>query len=230
MADGTTKTIKNVKVGDSVLATDPETGRTEAALVAALHRNLDTNLTDVTITVPDGATTVLHTTAEHAFWSVTRSEWVASSRLVPGERLLTSTGSSVRVDAVRSFNHAATMYNLTIDDVHTYYVISGTTPVLVHNDDGGPSSSRVPDMTGMTQAQADELLSRNGFTLTSISEGGYATYKAPDGSKVTIRLSDGRVTRTATVDPGPNQRNWTQRYGPDGQPTKSHDTGENLAC
>ncbi|MEN3614291.1 hypothetical protein AAH979_32675 [Plantactinospora sp. ZYX-F-223] len=28
-------------------------------------------------------------------------------------------------------------YNLTVDDIHTYYVLAGTTPVLVHNC-GGP--------------------------------------------------------------------------------------------
>ena len=29
------------------------------------------------------------------------------------------------------------MYDLTVDDIHTYYVMAGTTPVLVHNC-GGP--------------------------------------------------------------------------------------------
>jgi hypothetical protein len=28
------------------------------------------------------------------------------------------------------------MYNLTINHIHTYYVIAGNTPVLVHNDGG----------------------------------------------------------------------------------------------
>ena len=28
------------------------------------------------------------------------------------------------------------MLNLTVSDIHTYYVLSGKTPVLVHNDDG----------------------------------------------------------------------------------------------
>ena len=37
------------------------------------------------------------------------------------------------------------MYDLTVDDIHTYYVIAGTTPVLVHNTNascpihGGPT-------------------------------------------------------------------------------------------
>jgi RHS repeat-associated protein len=94
---------------------------------------------------------------------------------------------------------------------------------------GNPTSAQVPDLTGMTQTQADALLSQQGFQLTAISSD-YATYRGTDRSTVTIRLSDGRVTRTADVDAGPNAKNWAQRFGPDGNETDSHNTGENLSC
>jgi hypothetical protein len=136
MADGTTKPIKDVKAGDVVLATDPETGRTEARPVTTLHRNLDHYLTDITIAAADGTTTVLHTTAEHPFWNATQQEWTTASRLSPGELLHTSTGGPARVTAVRTLVRAAAMYNLTIHDIHTYYVIGGNTHVLVHNENG----------------------------------------------------------------------------------------------
>jgi hypothetical protein len=32
------------------------------------------------------------------------------------------------------------MLNLTVADIHTYYVLAGNTPVLVHNDGCGPAS------------------------------------------------------------------------------------------
>ena len=32
------------------------------------------------------------------------------------------------------------MHNLTVDNLHTYYVLAGTTPVLVHNEGGVPVS------------------------------------------------------------------------------------------
>ncbi|MFJ8583011.1 hypothetical protein [Micromonospora sp. NPDC093277] len=35
--------------------------------------------------------------------------------------------------AVTSYTGAKVMHDLTIDDIHTYYVLAGTTPVLVHN-------------------------------------------------------------------------------------------------
>jgi Pretoxin HINT domain len=51
MADGTTKKIKDVKVGDKVLATDPESGKTSARTVTALHVYQDTELTDLSVAV-----------------------------------------------------------------------------------------------------------------------------------------------------------------------------------
>jgi hypothetical protein len=133
--------------------------------------------------------------------------------------------------------HDGWMWDLTVpgNNDHDFYVIAGSsiagdlTPILVHND--GPASSQVPDLTGMSQAEADQILGESGFSLHSISESGaYATYQAGDGSRVTIRLSDGRVTRTSTIDMGPNVKNRTQRWDQNGNPTDSHDTGENLSC
>jgi len=54
MADGTEKPIADVKVGDKVLATDPETGRTEARPVTALIRHTGRH-TMVDITLADGS-------------------------------------------------------------------------------------------------------------------------------------------------------------------------------
>jgi hypothetical protein len=50
MANGTTKPIKDVAIGDDVVATDPITGKTYTEHVTALHNNIDTDLTDVTVT------------------------------------------------------------------------------------------------------------------------------------------------------------------------------------
>lgn len=38
--------------------------------------------------------------------------------------------------------HPDTAYNLTVNDLHTYYVLAGTTPVLVHNDGEIPGNTR----------------------------------------------------------------------------------------
>ena len=82
---------------------------------------------------------------------------------------------------------------------------------------------------------AFDLLEENGFAAASWSgglggNGGYVTFKGPDGSKITIRDTDGRVTRTSSIDRGPNTKNGVQRWDDNGEPTDSHDHGENVNC
>ncbi len=40
-------------------------------------------------------------------------------------------------DIEYGFSFGAAAYDLTVDGLHTYYVLAGNTPVLVHNDGGG---------------------------------------------------------------------------------------------
>jgi hypothetical protein len=42
------------------------------------------------------------------------------------------------VEKVRRYADEARTYNLTITDLHTYYVLAGETPVLVHNSNCSP--------------------------------------------------------------------------------------------
>ena len=50
--------------------------------------------------------------------------------------LQTSAGTWVQITAIREWNATYTVHNLTIDDIHTYHVLAGDTPVLVHNAGG----------------------------------------------------------------------------------------------
>jgi hypothetical protein len=59
--------------------------------------------------------------------------WVETADLMGGERLHELDGSIVTVAGVVSFDGLQTMYDLTVDGVHTYYVEAGDQPVLVHN-------------------------------------------------------------------------------------------------
>jgi len=136
MADGTVRPIKDVNVGDKVKSTDPKTGKTTAKPVTMLHRNNDTDLTDVTVKTPSGVSTV-HTTAHHPFWDGTDRTWVDAAKLKAGHRLRTATGLALAVVlAVTPVHGKQLMDDLTVADNHTYYVIAGDTPVLVHNCGG----------------------------------------------------------------------------------------------
>jgi RHS repeat-associated protein len=133
MADGTSKPISDVKIGDQVVATDPGLALTKTEPVTALHLNQDTDLADVTIQPAGGGITVIHTTQHHPFWDQTRHAWTDAAKLRPGDQLLTTNAQKTTVAAVRTFTRLHPMYNLTINHLHTYYVIAGNTPVLVHN-------------------------------------------------------------------------------------------------
>ncbi|MGI5525835.1 polymorphic toxin-type HINT domain-containing protein [Micromonospora sp. CA-259024] len=133
LANGTTRAIGDVKIGDEVLAFDPETGETDTEQVEQLHLNQDIDLANVTVQAANEHHTVLETTQNHPFWSVDRSDWVEAKDLRPGEGLLSDDSAPIRVVEVHNYLGSRTMRDLTVTDIHTYYVVAGDTPVLVHN-------------------------------------------------------------------------------------------------
>ncbi|MFI5936340.1 LamG-like jellyroll fold domain-containing protein [Actinoplanes sp. NPDC051494] len=140
MADGTTKPIKDVKIGDRVRATDPASGLTGSRLVTAAHVNHDRDLTDLTVKTRRGGKAVLHTTRHHKLWNSTTGTWVSASDLASGNTLHSGILRTT-VSEVRDFRGAQDMHDLTVAELHTYYVLAGSSPVLVHNcglDNAGP--------------------------------------------------------------------------------------------
>jgi hypothetical protein len=137
MADGSRKAIRDVKDGDKVLATDPETGRTEAkAVVALIVGEGSKNLVDITVDT-DGAagdaTGTIVATDLHPFWVDDRGEWVNANQLTPGAMMLTPQGTRVSVVKTHRYSAVQRVHNLTVEGIHTYYVLTGATAVLVHN-------------------------------------------------------------------------------------------------
>jgi hypothetical protein len=132
LAGGATKPIRNVRVGDLVVATDPRTGRTAAEPVTELHRNVDREFADVTVAEADGGRATIRTTRHHPIWNATTSRWTDAGDLERGDVLRTR-GGSATVTGVHRYTGAKVMHNLTVADLHTYYVLAGRTPVLVHN-------------------------------------------------------------------------------------------------
>ncbi|MEV6740850.1 ricin-type beta-trefoil lectin domain protein [Streptomyces sp. NPDC051104] len=133
MKGGGTKPIGKIKDGDKVEAADPVTGKYDGPhTVTATLAHRDDDLVDVIVRV-DGRTATLHSTSAHPFWDQTAHAWVPAGKLAAHDALVTKDGHTVRIVAVRATRGTATRYNLTVADVHTYYVIAGHTPILVHN-------------------------------------------------------------------------------------------------
>jgi RHS repeat-associated protein len=136
LADGTRMPIEQTQAGDTVLATDPVSGQTEARQVTrTIRTDDDKSFVDVTVRDGTGQHTIT-TTEHHPFWSVSQGRWIDAGELRSGELLRTSAGTYVQVGAVRRYQAEQITYDLTVDTTHTYYAVAGSTPVLVHNNNG----------------------------------------------------------------------------------------------
>ncbi|HEX6684667.1 MAG TPA: polymorphic toxin-type HINT domain-containing protein [Candidatus Limnocylindrales bacterium] len=134
LADGKSKPIEEVEPGDTVRATDPASGKGEDRQVThTIRTEHDKKYVDLTIRDEKGGDQTLTATDNHPFWSETRQDWVHAGKLHKGELLRTSAGTYVQVGAVRHYHAQQPTYDLTVDGVHTYFVLAGDTSVLVHN-------------------------------------------------------------------------------------------------
>lgn len=128
MADGTTKAISKVKVGDYVLAEDPETGERGSRKVTHLWEHQDV-VVDLEI---DGD--LVTTTEDHPFWNATDREWQEAQNLDVGDLVRTVDGELIPVGGLKLRSaRTTTAFNLTVDGIHTYFVAVGEDEVLVHN-------------------------------------------------------------------------------------------------
>ncbi|MGW0086119.1 ricin-type beta-trefoil lectin domain protein [Streptomyces sp. NPDC003393] len=140
MADGTTKPIEDVRNGDKVVATDPETGETAVETVTAEIKGEGVKHLVKVIIDTDGdkgtKTATVTATDGHPIWIQSLHAWVKATDLRSGEWLRTSAGTYVQITAIERWAaQKATVRNLTVSDLHTYYVLAGPAPVLVHNCD-----------------------------------------------------------------------------------------------
>ncbi|MEV7623793.1 polymorphic toxin-type HINT domain-containing protein [Actinoplanes sp. NPDC089786] len=159
LADGEAKPITEVEAGDTVKATDPTTGRTEDRMVTdVIVGEGSKNLVDVTVEVDaaEGSSTAELTATEgHPFWVESVGRWVNAADLQSGYRFETADHRSAEVVSTRSRTQYERVYNLTVDGLHTYYVLAGTEPVLVHNCGGGTNANGQACSCSSRQPRAD---------------------------------------------------------------------------
>ena len=168
MADGSTKRIEDVKTGDKVKATDPKTGETRVETVTAeiTGKGLK-NLVRITIDL-DGKhgskSAKITATDGHPFWVPALKEWIRATDLRAGQTLRTSAGTYVQLSAIERWTaRKAAVHNLTVSDLHTYYVLAGAAPVLVHNCGSGDSPA--PSMANKPYGPMPQA-GRRGSTAT----------------------------------------------------------------
>ncbi|MEV6393730.1 polymorphic toxin-type HINT domain-containing protein [Streptomyces sp. NPDC051907] len=150
LADGSAKDIEDIKEGDKVVATDPDTGEAKSKeVIDTILTEDDKDFTELTVE-SGGKQAAIIATDTHPFWSVDQKKWINAGDIQPGTKLLTSSKRTVEVAATRHFKKQQRTHDLTVSDIHTYYVLAGQTPVLVHNCGGldDAAHARIQDTYG----------------------------------------------------------------------------------
>ncbi|QTI88212.1 polymorphic toxin-type HINT domain-containing protein [Streptomyces sp. AgN23] len=188
LADGSTKPIEDIKTGDKVKVTDPDTGKTTTRKVAGtIVTEDDKNFVDLTVANSAGEPSAgLIATTTHPFWVQSQHAWVKADDLRPGMTLRTPDGRTVTVKHARHFTQRLRTHDLTVSGIHTYYVLAGTTPVLVHNCGNAATHD------------AGNVVDDNVY-FHYTSEGGHSGILADDGSLRIGANSAGKVHVTQEI-------------------------------
>lgn len=194
MANGSTRSIENVGAGDLVATTNPVTGETSARRVTQqIITQGDKQFNELELRTGRGLEK-LTATHEHPFWSPSEHRWIEARGLRQGMTLLARDGSTIPLQGNRSFERNARTYNLTVEGVHTYYVLAGATPVLVHNSGCGGIALGLQDVDGDDMALDIFGMERGALTHKEW-EGSGSWYSQVDGF-----LSDGKTGIHVNLD------------------------------
>jgi Protein of unknown function (DUF1557). len=141
---------------------------------------------DLQPSLAQAGTTTAHltTTFHHPFYDKTQSAFVDAKDLKQGDILQTPTGTA-EVAGIRLYHADTTTYDLTIGDLHTYYVLAGATPVLVHNCDeaGLAAAERAGDHFDYPGGATGALRSdEGGWFPDPLSSGGRNIHPSVNGN------------------------------------------------
>ncbi|MEW2116097.1 RHS repeat-associated core domain-containing protein [Streptomyces sp. NPDC005474] len=155
LADGSTKPIEKVALGDKVVTTAPKTGKTTVREVAGtIVTEDDKSFADLTVKTASGKRQALVATTTHPFWVGSERAWIKAGDLKSSMKLRTPSGDTVEITDNRHFDKRQRTHDLTVTGIHTYYVLAGATPVLVHNCNvNGEAEVRIPEWATDDEAQ-----------------------------------------------------------------------------
>ncbi|MCA2213285.1 polymorphic toxin-type HINT domain-containing protein [Jidongwangia harbinensis] len=230
LADGSTKPIEKVKPGDTVKASNAETGVTKPQQVTAtITGKGGKQLVELTLvgagSKADGATAKITATAGHKVYSTTKG-WTPAAEIKVGDTLRDTKGRPVTVARTTDYSKAMTVYNLTVNDTHTYYVSAGDESVLVHNCGGavrGHKATCACASGGTPVGPINGHLAGGTHPVTGVpfdSHGfpDFSAWRDPSVPDVTITLTGNRkkdfrlADKAAGISPAYRRGKWTWHH------------------
>ncbi|MFB7557291.1 Hint domain-containing protein [Streptomyces brevispora] len=155
LADGRTVSIEAVRAGNLVEATDPDSGLTRARRVErSITTHDDKDFTRLVFRT-SGGPAVITATDTHPFWVTGERRWADAGDISPGMDLRTPDGSVLTVAGVSRYTQRQTTHDLTVNGIHTYYVLAGGVPLLVHNNSWCTDEDRFEDADDIAKGHAD---------------------------------------------------------------------------
>jgi RHS repeat-associated protein len=215
MADGSNRPIEKIRPGDKVLATDPKTGKTRAQKVVASFAGTDyDHLVEIRIQAgrkhDHGG--VIIATEHHRFWDPSRRRWIRADQLNPGSTLRTPAGASARVTSLAVRAGHPQVRDLTVANVHTFYAIAGTAPVLVHNESCGRLSDPLPNGMNKKIVEAYDKVKAGELTPHDIYQGReYPWWRGAEEYRVPGRPESDRIL-VKTLPGGIKVYGWTTTH------------------
>ena len=140
-AENGQKRIDEIEVGDKVWAFNVETGESELKTVTKVYVHSVDEILHLYTDEGD-----IDTTANHPFYVIGKG-WVAAGDLAVGDKVfnLDGTTSVVLGSAIEKLDEPVLVYNLEVEDFHSYFV--GCVPILVHNYKGNGGGVPVQNVT-----------------------------------------------------------------------------------
>jgi hypothetical protein len=125
------RSIEQIKVGDLVWSRDQNTGQTDFKPVTTLFASNSRNLYEVRLEKRENNLIETFLTTIDQRWLIDDERWLTTFQLKSGVNIKTKDGTQTRVISVASTGAVARIYNIAVQDFHTYFV--GLEQALVHN-------------------------------------------------------------------------------------------------
>jgi hypothetical protein len=150
--------IDTLSIGDHVLSRDEQSGEMAFKRVVRTIVTPDRRLIRLSVQDEAGNNDIILASEEHPFW-VAGAGWVRTVDLCAHDELISADGGILTIASVSEELKFATVYNIEVQDFHTYFV--GHAKVFVHNAD----CDKIVITANVGRNSAEWVIDKNGRLL-----------------------------------------------------------------